>query len=87
MEFLNYKVYELKEIIVKKEVFVEEVIKVYLDKVENVDLKVDVFLYVVKEEVLKDVKVLDEKLNKGEEFGILGGVFLGIKDNISVKNM
>ncbi|OOM11391.1 Asp-tRNA(Asn)/Glu-tRNA(Gln) amidotransferase subunit GatA [Clostridium saccharobutylicum] len=87
MEFSNYKAHELKEIIAKKEASVEEVTKAHLDKVENVDSKVDAFLYVAKEEALKDAKALDEKLNKGEELGILGGVPLGIKDNISVKNM
>lgn len=87
MEFSNYKAHELKDIIAKKEASVEEVTKAHLDKVENVDSKVDAFLYVAKEEALKDAKALDEKLSKGEELGILGGVPLGIKDNISVKNM
>ena len=87
MEFTNYKAHELKEIIAKKEASVEEVTKAHLDKVENVDSKVDAFLYVAKEEALNSAKALDEKLSKGEDIGILGGVPLGIKDNISVKGM
>lgn len=87
MEFSNYKAHELKEIIAKKEASVEEVTKAHLDKIESIDSKVDAFLYVAKEEALNDAKALDEKLSKGEDVGILGGVPLGIKDNISVKGM
>ena len=87
MEFSNYKAHELKEIIAKKEASVEEITKAHLDKIENVDSKVDAFLYVAKEEALNEAKALDEKLSKGEDLGILGGVPLGIKDNISVKGM
>ena len=87
MEFSNYKAHELKEIIAKKEASIEEVTKAHLDKIESIDSKVDAFLYVSKEEALKDAKALDEKLSKGENIGILGGVPLGVKDNISVKGM
>lgn len=87
MDFSNYKAHELKEIIAKKEASVEEVTKAHLDKIENVDSKVDAFLYVAKEESLESAKALDEKLAKGEDLGILGGVPLGLKDNISVKGM
>ena len=87
MEFSNYKAHELKEIIAKKEASVEEITKAHLDKIENVDSKVDAFLYVAKEEALNEAKALDEKLSKGEDLGILGGVPLVIKDNISVKCM
>ena len=87
MEFSNYKAHELKELIAKKEASVEEVTKAHLDKVESVDSKVDAFLYVAKEEALNDAKALDEKLSRGEDLGILGGVPLGVKDNISVKGM
>ena len=87
MEFSNYKAHELKELIAKKEASVEEVTKAHLDRVESVDSKVDAFLYVAKEEALNDAKALDEKLSRGEDLGILGGVPLGVKDNISVKGM
>lgn len=87
MEFTNYKAHELKELIAKKDASVEEVTKAHLDKVDIIDSKIDAFLYVAKDEALKDAKVLDEKLSKGEDIGILGGVPLGIKDNISVKGM
>ena len=53
MDLSNYKAHELKEIIAKKEASVEEVIKAHLDKIENVDSKVDAFLYVAKEESLE----------------------------------
>lgn len=87
MEFSNYKAHELKEIIAKKEASIEEITKSHLCKIENTDSKVDAFLYVANEEALNQAKKLDEKLSKGEDLGVLGGVPLGIKDNISVKGM
>lgn len=87
MEFSNYKAHELKEIIAKKQASVEEITKSHLDKIENVDSKVDAFLYVAKEEAMNQAKDLDEKLSRGEDLGLLGGVPLGIKDNISVRGM
>ena len=87
MELSNYKAHELKEIISKKEASVEEVTKAHLDKIENVDSKVDAFLYIAKEEAIDSAKALDEKLAKGEDLGVLGGVPIGMKDNISVKGM
>ena len=87
MDFTNYKAHVLKNLISKKEASVEEVTKAHLEKVKNIDDKVNAFLYVAEEEALNDAKVLDEKLSKGEDIGVLGGAPLGIKDNISVKNM
>ena len=69
MEFSNYKAHELKELIAKKDASVEEITKAHLDRIENVDSKVDAFLYVAKEEALSDAKALDKKLSKGEELG------------------
>ncbi|ACD51059.1 Asp-tRNA(Asn)/Glu-tRNA(Gln) amidotransferase subunit GatA [Clostridium botulinum] len=87
MDFTNYKAHELKDLISKKEVSVEEVTKAHLENVKNIDAKVNAFLYIAEEEALNDAKALDEKLSKGEDIGLLGGAPLGIKDNISVKNM
>lgn len=87
MELTKLKAHELKSLIAKKEASVEEVTKAHLNRIDAVDDKLGAFLYVAREEALSKAKKLDEKVAKGESLGLLGGVPVGIKDNISVKGM
>lgn len=86
-ELYKLTAHELKAMIAKKEVKVEEVTNSFLDRIEKVDDKTGAFLYVAKEQSIERARELDEKLNKGEDLGLLGGVPVAIKDNISVKGM
>lgn len=87
MDFTKYKAHELKDIISKKEASVQEITKSHLEKIKSTESKVDAFLYVAEDEALKRAQALDEKIKNGEDLGILGGVPLAVKDNISVKGM
>ncbi|MBL4937174.1 Asp-tRNA(Asn)/Glu-tRNA(Gln) amidotransferase subunit GatA [Clostridium sp. YIM B02515] len=87
MELHKLKAHELKELINKKEVKVQEVTNSFLNRIDNVDDKIGAYLYVAKEEALSKAKELDEKIGRGESIGALGGVPIAIKDNISVKGM
>lgn len=87
MELIKMKAHELKSLINNKEVKVEEIVDAHLTKIENVDEKLGAFLYVAKEEALNKAKELDEKISKGEELKLLGGIPVGLKDNISVRGM
>lgn len=87
MELNKLKAHELKKLILSKEASVEEVAKAHLNRINSVDEKVGAFLYVAQNEAIEKAKELDAKLAKGESLGILGGVPVGIKDNISVKGM
>lgn len=84
MELYKLKSHELKSLLEKGEVKSEEVVTSFLDRIEDVDPKVSAFLYVDKEESLKSAKVADEKR---DHKGLLFGIPVGIKDNISVKGM
>ncbi|ERI94230.1 aspartyl/glutamyl-tRNA(Asn/Gln) amidotransferase, A subunit [Clostridiales bacterium oral taxon 876 str. F0540] len=87
MELHKLKAHELKELISKKEVKVQEVTDSFLNRIENVDDKIGAYLYVAKDEAQSKAKELDEKISRGESIGALGGVPVAIKDNISVKGM
>ena len=87
MELNKLKAHELKKLITDKQVSVEDIAKAHLDRINNVDEKVGAFLYVAQNEALQKARELDLKISKGENLGILGGVPVGIKDNISVKGM
>ena len=87
MELNKLKAHELKKLILSKEASVEEVAKAHLNRINSIDEKVGAFLYVAQNEAIEKAKELDAKLAKGENLGILGGVPVGVKDNISVKGM
>jgi len=87
MELHKLKAHELKELINKKEVKVQEITNSFLNRIDNVDDKVGAYLYVAKEEAQSKAKEIDDKISRGESIGALGGVPIAIKDNISVKGM
>lgn len=87
MELHKLKAHEIKELINKKEVKAEEVTNAFLRRIESTDEKLGAYLYTAKEEALKSAKEIDDKINKNESLGALGGVPIAIKDNISVKGM
>ncbi|KAJ52887.1 aspartyl-tRNA(Asn)/glutamyl-tRNA(Gln) amidotransferase subunit A [Clostridium tetanomorphum] len=87
MELYNLKAHELKDMISKKEVKVEEVVNSHLNRIEALDSKLGAFLYDGKEEALDMAKNIDNKIAKGEKLKGLSGIPVSIKDNISVKGM
>lgn len=86
-EICNKTAHEIKKLISGKEVKVKEVTEAFLNRIKNVDDKTGAFLYVAEEESIKRAEELDSKIQKGETLGGLGGVPVGVKDNISVKGM
>lgn len=87
MELFNKTAHELIDMIKSKEVKVEEVVKSYIARTECIDEKIGAYLYLSKESALKEAKLLDEKIQRGEKIKGLWGVPVGIKDNISVSGM
>ncbi|URZ04079.1 Asp-tRNA(Asn)/Glu-tRNA(Gln) amidotransferase subunit GatA [Clostridium felsineum] len=87
MKLYKLKAHELKDMISKKEVKVEEVTNSFINRIDEVDERVNAFLYVAKEEALIAARELDKKIENGEKLGGLSGVPVAVKDNISVKNM
>lgn len=87
MELHKLKAHEIKDLIDKKEAKVSEVTESFINRVEAVDETLGTFLYIAKEEALQKATELDERINKGQQLGGLGGVPIAIKDNISVKGM
>ena len=86
-EIYNMTAHEIKKLISGKEVKVKEVTEAFLNRVKDVDEKTGAFLYVAQEESMKRAEELDLKIQKGETLGGLGGVPVGVKDNISVNGM
>lgn len=87
METYKLTAHKIKELIDSKEVKAEEITRQYLDRVEKLDKSLGAFLYTATEESIIAAKEEDRKLTAGEKRGLLSGLPIGIKDNISVKDM
>ena len=86
MEILNLTLWQLRELLRKKEVSCYEVVSVLLEKIYDEDQKLHSYLY-INEKAIEEAKKVDEKIAKGEELGTLCGIPISIKDNICTKNM
>lgn len=87
MELYNKRACELTELIRKKDISCVEVVQSFLNRIKEKDGNIGAFLYLDEEESVKEAKKIQESINKGNELGKLAGIPIGIKDNISVKNM
>jgi aspartyl-tRNA(Asn)/glutamyl-tRNA(Gln) amidotransferase subunit A len=73
----------IKEGLFTAEEYVCSVIKI----IEDVESKLYSFITLDTEGALSSAKLIDRKFKEKEDVGILGGVTVGIKDNISTKNI
>jgi aspartyl-tRNA(Asn)/glutamyl-tRNA(Gln) amidotransferase subunit A len=83
--FLNYydlTAHEIHDLLVKKEVTCEEITKSIIQRIDDVDPKVNAFITKTEDLALEQAKKVDEKISKGEEIGALEGVPMALKDNI-----
>lgn len=64
-----------------------DAVKAYLDRIEKLDKQLNCFVTVCADQALKAAAQADEKIKSGELTGALAGVPIGIKDNISTKDI
>ncbi len=70
-----------------KEVLIKEVLDSVYARIDEVEPKVDAYITLTKEYAYKRAQELQEKLDNGENIGVLGGVPIAIKDNICTKDI
>ena len=87
MEIYKLKAHEIKELIEKKELKVEEVTDAFLKRIMSEDGNIGAYLYIAEDEARKRARELDEKIASGEKLTGLCGVPVSLKDNINVKGM
>lgn len=87
MALYEKTVYELKDLLNKKEVSSEDVVKSYLNRINDIDSKIGAFITICEDEAIKNAKEIDSKRMKGEVLGALAGIPIGIKDNICTKDI
>jgi aspartyl-tRNA(Asn)/glutamyl-tRNA(Gln) amidotransferase subunit A len=87
MSLFDYKMSELHSLLHKKEISVSDLVSESFKRIHEVEEKVQAFLTLDEERARAKAKELDEKLATEEEFGLLFGMPIGVKDNIVTKGL
>lgn len=82
MELYSLTVSEIARKIKEKEITIKEVLDSVYNRIENVEEKVSAYVTLTKEQAYNRATKLQERLDNGEDIGIIGGVPIAIKDNI-----
>ncbi len=87
MNLYELNAYELSSMLKEKKVSSKEITESVFSRIEDVESKVDAYLYTDKDTALKRAEEIDNKIANGEVLGRLAGIPVGIKDNISTKGI
>ena len=87
MELYKLTAHELRDMIKNKEITSVEATKSVLERIDNVENKVESYITVTGEEALERAAEIDKKIAAGEEVGALAGVPCAIKDNMCTKDV
>ncbi|MDY7020246.1 MAG: Asp-tRNA(Asn)/Glu-tRNA(Gln) amidotransferase subunit GatA [Cyanobacteriota bacterium] len=78
---------ELHQQLVDKERSAVEIVTEALDRIEQLDSKLNSFLCVTADRALQQAQQVDAKIAAGEEIGLLAGIPIGIKDNLCTQGI
>jgi len=78
---------KLHQQIKNKERSAVEITQEYLQRIGELEPKLKSFLCVTSDLALETAKQVDEKVAKGDEIGVLAGIPIAIKDNMSTKGI
>lgn len=84
---LDIPVWEVAGMIARQELSSEEYISKTIERIHNIEPKINAFITVLEEHSLKKAKNLDKKIKQGITVGRLAGLPVAIKDNICVENV
>lgn len=87
MELYEYKAFELSQMLNKKQISSVDLVSSFVNRIKTVDVKLNSFITLCAESALKQAETVDRKRLKGETLSLLAGIPIGIKDNISVKDV
>ncbi len=77
----------LHEMLVQKQISCTELTHTYLAAIEKDNGKLNAYVKVTPDTALATAKTVDEKIAKGEPIGLLEGIPMTLKDNISTKDI
>ena len=77
------KIAKLHESLVKKEISCKELTEKYIEAIERDNGELNAYVTVTADKALETATKVDEKIAGGEEIGLLEGIPMTLKDNIS----
>jgi aspartyl-tRNA(Asn)/glutamyl-tRNA(Gln) amidotransferase subunit A len=87
MSLLDHKISELHSKLHKKEISVADLVDASYTRIHAVDDKIKAFLTLNEENARTQAKEMDNQLGNKNEYGLLFGLPIGVKDNIVTKNL
>ncbi len=78
---------ELVEAILDGDLSPVDVTCTFIDRIRKLDDKINAFITVSQDEALKQAETIEKKLKKGEKTGVLPGIPVAVKDNISTAGL
>lgn len=87
MEITSQSIGELHKLLTSKKLSTVELTQAMLDRIEQIDPMVKAFLHVTEDLALSQAAQVDEKIARGEEIGILEGIPMALKDNMSTEGI
>ena len=64
-----------------------ELIQKYLNKIENSNNDLNAYVHVTSDFAIQSAEDIDKKIARGEDFGLICGIPMALKDNISTKGL
>jgi len=87
VELYRLTAHQIHQLLTEKQVSSVEVTEAALNRIEQVEDRVQAFLTLTKEQALAQAKAVDEKIARGEQIAPLEGVPAAIKDNMCTKGV
>lgn len=78
---------KIHEMLVSKQCSCTELTKSYLEEIERSNGELNAYVNITGAEALKTAEAVDKKIAMGEEIGLLEGVPMTLKDNLSTKGI
>ena len=86
MDLLKASFKSVSAAVKSKKISAVEVTQFFLNRVEKLNPKVNAFI-MMNSQALEQAALVDQKINKNEEVGVLAGVTFGIKDLLCTKGL
>ena len=78
---------KIHDMLVTKQCSCTELTKSYLEEIEKSNKELNAYITVSGEQALKTAEAVDKKISNGEEIGLLEGIPMTLKDNLSTKDI